>query len=158
MYKSFIRIVAAVMILAAAYMRGHAETHMVIHFKSGETAKVNVSNGLKVTFGDSEMAVVSLDDSTIYSLDSVSRLSYIKLDSSEVEEIDVKQAPVFTFTLSGIEVNAEGRHRVDVTDTAGRVIMTYQMTDNLFIPKNSLPAGVAIITVDTSSAFKFAIR
>ena len=158
MYKSFIKIALVLVSFIAGCGIAVANTHLVIHFQSGDCRNVEVTDGLKVAFEGGEMTVAGHDDSAIYSLDDVSRISYMRADESGAREIADTSAPSLTFTPSGAVITADGRHRVDVVDTAGRSIMSCIMTDTLFIPVDQLPAGVVIVTVDSRRAIKIATR
>ncbi len=159
MYKSFIRFASLLIFLTSGCVTALGATHLMIHLHSGESSRVEVADGLKVAFDGPELTVTGRDDSAVYSLDDVARITYLKSGDSSIGDISVATGvPTFMFTPESVEVKAEGRHQVEVVDISGRVILSLSMTDSLIIPVDQLPGGVVIITVDSRKAIKIATR
>ena len=115
---------------------------------------ISVADGLKLSFSPNSLTIYNDGHSLSYSLENVSRITYVIDDKPSVSIDAIRKDSRISVSTEGIAVSLPGIHRLTLVTITGQVIFSDEFTDNINILRNEYPAGLAVLIIDNSLSIK----
>lgn len=151
--------ICALLLCAGVLVRAESSMCMVLTLVSGETERVEVSDGMTVAVDSDGMVVSTPDNELTYSIDDVRSFVYVKDESSSLDKVPVTNAPLLSLGRSEIVIRGCGADDVaTICNAAGHVVFYSPFSADLRIEIGAMSPGVYILGLQSGTKLKFVIR